>query len=111
MLSQTNAVGVGVSVFLVVVALLVVVGILAVRHRRLARSLIAFTNTHYDSSQGTTLFTTDHNLGEFMLSKVECHGKILATSFFYYTVIMTRVAAFVFSYVALQTVLHEELTC
>ncbi|MPC12897.1 Sortilin-related receptor [Portunus trituberculatus] len=63
-LSQTNAVGVGVSVFLVVVALLVVVGILAVRHRRLARSIIAFTNTHYDSSQGTTLITTDHNLDE-----------------------------------------------
>lgn len=63
-ISQGSAVGVGVSVFLVVVALIVVVGILVVRHRRLARSLIAFTNTHYDSSQGTTLITTDHNLDE-----------------------------------------------
>ncbi|KAG0721757.1 Sortilin-related receptor [Chionoecetes opilio] len=63
-ISQGSAVGVGVSVFLVVVALVVVVGVLAVRHRRLARSIISFTNTHYDSSQGTTLISTDHNLDE-----------------------------------------------
>lgn len=63
-ISQGSAVGVIVSVFLVVVALLVVVMVLAVRHRRLARSIITFTNTHYDSSQGTTLITTDHNLDE-----------------------------------------------
>ncbi|KAK7079454.1 hypothetical protein SK128_017318, partial [Halocaridina rubra] len=61
-LSQNSVVGVAVSVFLVVVALIVVVGILAVRHRRLARSFLTFANTHYDRSQGTTLITTDHNL-------------------------------------------------
>ncbi|XP_042228900.1 sortilin-related receptor-like isoform X2 [Homarus americanus] len=63
-LSQSSVMGVAVSVFLVVVALIVVVGILAVRHRRLARSFLTFANTHYDRSQGTTLITTDHNLDE-----------------------------------------------
>ncbi|XP_037803738.1 sortilin-related receptor-like isoform X3 [Penaeus monodon] len=63
-LSQGSVVGVGISVFLVVVALIVVVGVLGVRHRRLARSFLTFANTHYDRSQGTTLITTDHNLDE-----------------------------------------------
>ncbi|XP_071524036.1 sortilin-related receptor-like isoform X2 [Panulirus ornatus] len=63
-LSQSSVVGVAVSVFLVVVALIVVVGVLAVRHRRLARSFLTFANSHYDRSQGTTLITTDHNLDE-----------------------------------------------
>ncbi|KAK8747660.1 hypothetical protein OTU49_016520, partial [Cherax quadricarinatus] len=63
-LSQSSVVGVSVSVFLVVVALIMVVGVLAVRHRRLARSFLTFANTHYDRSQGTTHITTDHNLDE-----------------------------------------------
>ncbi|XP_042893587.1 sortilin-related receptor-like isoform X2 [Penaeus japonicus] len=63
-LSQGSVVGVGISVFFVVVALIVVVGVLGVRHRRLARSFLTFANTHYDRSQGTTLITTDHNLDE-----------------------------------------------
>ncbi|XP_069974716.1 sortilin-related receptor isoform X2 [Penaeus vannamei] len=63
-LSQGSVVGVGISVFLVVIALIVVVGVLGVRHRRLARSFLTFANTHYDRSQGTTLITTDHNLDE-----------------------------------------------
>ncbi|XP_045625309.2 sortilin-related receptor isoform X2 [Procambarus clarkii] len=63
-LSQKSIAGVGVSVFLVVGALIVVVAVLAVRHRRLARSFLTFANTHYDRSQGTTLITTDHNLDE-----------------------------------------------
>lgn len=63
-LSQNSVVGVAVSVFLVVVALVVIVAIMAVRHRRLARSFLTFANTHYDRSQGTTLITTDHNLDE-----------------------------------------------
>lgn len=69
-LSQGSVVGVGISVFFVVVALIVVVGVLGVRHRRLARSFLTFANTHYDRSQGTTLITTDHNLGKALIAKI-----------------------------------------
>ncbi|CAL4120398.1 unnamed protein product, partial [Meganyctiphanes norvegica] len=64
-MSKTSVVGVVTSVVVVVLLLLAVVAVLAVRHRRLARSFITFANTHYDRNQGTTLITTaDNNLDE-----------------------------------------------
>lgn len=56
--------GVAISVVIVVLILIGVVVIMAIRHKRLARSFSAFANSHYDRAEGTTHITTDHNLDE-----------------------------------------------
>lgn len=64
--SSQSVVGGTVAVVVVVMGLVMVVLVLALRHRRLARSFLNFANSRYSHAQGTTsLSANDHNLGEW----------------------------------------------
>lgn len=64
-LSKTNLVAILVPLALVFVALVAVIMVFVVRHRRLQRSFLAFANSHYNTRSGATTFPTE--LGKFFI--------------------------------------------
>uniref|UniRef100_A0A6A7G8W9 Sortilin-related receptor n=5 Tax=Hirondellea gigas TaxID=1518452 RepID=A0A6A7G8W9_9CRUS len=63
--SNSSMVGVTVAVLLVIGMLLVIVAVLTLRHRKLARSFLSFANSRYSHARGTTsLAADDHNLDD-----------------------------------------------
>lgn len=63
-LNKTNVIAIGVSIGVVVVALLGVLSFFIIRHQRLQRSFHAFASSHYDSRSGTTTFSAADDLDE-----------------------------------------------
>ncbi|KAK7105788.1 sortilin-related receptor-like isoform X2 [Littorina saxatilis] len=66
-LTKKNLVAIVVPVCLVLVALVVIVMVFVVRHRRLQRSFLAFANSHYNTRSGTTTFSSDLDDDEPMI--------------------------------------------
>lgn len=61
---QSLIIGLLVPGVIVVMALLTVLVIFIIRHRRLQNSFTTFANSHFDNRRGTTTFGTN-DLGEF----------------------------------------------